>query len=650
MKKRKIRALTVVLALLLLAGCSQKPGETDPTQFSTKEAAGAIIPTTGQINPVTEPTEATEPTEPPPTLDPVTMLDSIRWKTYPQFLSLGEGNVLACRNYFEEGSGIVNFLDIFNVYEDQVLAQGRNETPRELVEQTFTDGCFVLRDPAEGMFEVYDQSLNLISSFGAPNVDGFFSHDRSIYYFVENRVLYRMDVASGNYGQMALQEELRLESLVSIHPDRNVLCAKVYLSFYQDYCGLAVIDCDSGKVLLLRDDVEHLWFDGDDFYAAKTNDTVFGNDIYFGDLASGTGYQFTAETLGSDTVSYRILSDSGYMVLHTVDEENLRTTLYDLSGRGASCELEQFDYQTSLLSPIYLEQEQLILGLWPDGYYFSLVLLDPKAMTFKASTDLQSGDWGDCVDQRLLSLYRNEAEGPSLPEQLKTQRERADALEETYGVRILMGEQIVSPCGDYAQTAEDPTAIDGALTQLEAALSQYPSGFAAQFRNGIREEGLYICLTGRIEGELMPVGQTRRTGQRYDLAIDITADGIDRTFHHEMWHAIEMKLSTDSFAHPQWDACNPSGFHYYGSYDSGYGASQEYTVAQSGAAASFIDAYAKINGTEDRARLMESVMSGDGATVLQSQTLRQKLDIMSKAIRDHFDTTGWQTPFWEQYL
>jgi hypothetical protein len=239
---------------------------------------------------------------------------------------------------------------------------------------------------------------------------------------------------------------------------------------------------------------------------------------------------------------------------------------------------------------------------------------------------------------------------PESSPQLQTQRQRADALETKYGVRILLGQQTQLLWAESAQVAENPEQIDAALTQLEMVLALYPEGFFPQFCNGIGEGGLYFCLTGRINGELSPLGRTKAVADRYDIAMDITAEGFQRTAHHEIWHAIEMKLSTDSFAHPQWEASNPEGFSYYGHYDKGYGALTQDTYAVAGAGCYFVDAYSKVNGTEDRARIMENVMATDATELLQSPVLRQKLEIMSKAIRDHFDTTGWQTPYWERYL
>lgn len=646
--KRMTVAVAVLLLLVSLAGCmGEKPAPvTDP--LPTTEGA-PLIPTTAPPYSATTPTRPTEPTEPPPALEPVTYLSSILWRTQPEFLSLGDGNLLACRNYFEEGSGIVNFLDVVNVYEDQVVAQGRNETPRELVKQNFDDGCFVLADPAENKFYAYNGKLEIVQTISVPHTEGFFSHDRSSYYFLQDRVLYRMDVSTGNYGRMSLQEDLRFERIVSIHPDRDILCLRVYLSFYEEICGFAAIDCTTGSLLVLRDDVEHLWFKDRKIYVARTSEKSYGYDILFGDADSGSLTGMTSSTLGGVNASYSVLPDSGYMVLYTLDEEAPESVLYDLSARGLSCELSRYHYSNTLLDAIYLEQEQLIVGLYPVEYDFAPVVIDPKVLNFTASASMQTEQWGSSVNRQLLSAYQAELEGPELPDALQAQRQRADVLEEKYGIRVLMGQQIVRPCGSYARVEEDPNRIDGALTQLETALSKYPEGFLSQFCNGIHEGGLYFCLTGRLDGALMPVGKTQRISDRYDISIDITADGLERTIHHELWHAAEMKLSTERFAHPQWEACNPEGFVYYGSYDEGYAALTQDTFAQSGAECSFVDAYSKINGTEDRARLMENVMMGDAGEMMRSPVLKKKLDIMSQTLREHFDTKDWNTPLWEQY-
>lgn len=646
MSRKKIQCVAALLLVLALAGCGGKSNP-EPTQPVTTRPTQ---PTETTTQPTEETTEPTQPTEPPPSLEPVTKPASILWRTYPQLLTLGSGDLLACRNYFEEGKGIINSLDIFNIYDDVVLAQGGNDSPRELIQQQFPDGCFVIADPETNTFFVYDHELQEQSRFTAPNTQGYFSYDRKNYYFVQDRVLYHMDVASGNYGRMGLEKDLRLEGLVSMHPDRDIICAKVSLSAYEDRWGMAVIDCTTGKLLLLRQELEYIWFDEDRFYGAGSNDQVFGYDIYMGRLGETTVEYVTTQQLGGDTVSYSVLADSGYMVLRTVDEKNLTTTVYDLEHGGRVCAMEKYDHVTSTLIPVYMEEEQLIFGLYPEGYDFAPVVIDPKVLEFESGLSFQSKDWGSLVDETLLAAYDAEKQGPALPQSLQTQRTQADALEKEYGVKILLGQQVSACWNGEAQTAEDPQQITQGLNALERALQLYPKGFFSQLRNGIKEGGVYLCLTAELEGELSPVGRTKQRGDRYEIALDITAQELDKTIHHELWHAIEMKLSADRFNHPQWNACNPRGFTYYGRYDKGYAALTDYTFAQSGPGCYFVDAYSKINGTEDRARLMEQVMAADAAQLLQSEALQKKLQIISTTLRENFNTTGWDTPYWERYF
>ena len=650
LKKNQIRCgLCLLLLTAFLSGCGTKPVGGEAVQPTLKP--GPLIPTASTV---TEPTvTVTEPiaeTEPPPSLEPVTRLTAIKWRTVPQLLELGQGQVLSCRNYYEEGKGIINFLEVLDVYEDTVLARAQNSTPMDLVQQSFQDGSFILRDSQEHSFRVYDRTLKMTEQFSAPNVEGYFSQDRKNYYFVDNNVLYRMDVATGNYARMVLEYDLRFDSLTGIHPDRNIVTAKFHRSFYDESWGVCAIDCSTGKLLLLNESASHLWLEGDAFYAAVTNEKVYGSDICYGSLSGGTLQKVSTSALGNDMASYTMLSGSGILMHRTVDENNLSTTVYDLSQDSISCPLARYGYLTSTLGCIYLRQEQLIVGVYPDGYDFSPVVIDPKVLSYEKSLSVNKEYWPALVDRTAIQQYQDEVRGPELPDSLSSLRQRADVLEEEYGVRILIENQALAFCSRYAAVQKDTALISNALGVLEQSLALYPKGFFRQFQNGIGEGGLYFCLTGSVQGSLNPVGKTVKNKNRYELLLDIGAENLDMTIHHELWHSIEMKLSTDSFDPSRWIATNPQGFLYYGNYDNGYKNLTQWTYAQSGSHCYFVDAYARINPREDRARLMEYVMATDGADLMRAPALRQKLEIMCQVIREQFDTAGWETPYWERYL
>lgn len=642
-----------LLLAALLSGCQGNPVGSDfPAATAPTQNTAPLISftTPSDTSPATTQTEPTTQEQPPLSTEPVTRLSSIMWRTVPQLLSLGDGQVLACRNYFVEDTGIVNFLDVVDVNQDRVLVQSQNASPKELLEQQFADGHFVLKDSKTNTLTVCNRKLQIIKEFSAVNVDGYFSPDRKNYYFVNNHVLYRMDVATGNYARMSLQYDLRFHSLIGVHPDRNIVIAKFYVSFYNDNWGVCAIDCTNGKFVLLNEDVSHLWFNGDDFYGAVTNNSVYGADICFGNLTDGVQGKASTSALGSDTVSYTMLPGSGILLHRTVVKNNLSTTVYDLSRSGISSKLSQYGYTTSTLGAIYLRQEQLIFGVFPEEYDFIPVIINPNVLRYEKSLSLNKEIWPALVDNAVIQNYLSEVEGPTLPDNLQVLRQKADTMEKKYGITVLMENQTLMPCGKYAAVESDETAIADALTVLEQALSKYPEGFLSQFQNGIQEGGLYFCLTGSIQGSLNPVGKALKTGDRYEVVLDITSNDLEPTVHHELWHAIEMRLSTDSFDHPQWQAANPKGFLYYGHYDSGYQRLTQWTYAESGEQCCFVDAYSRINAREDRARLMETVMTADAADLLRSSSLRQKLTMMSQSIREHFNTQGWGTPYWERYL
>ena len=129
---------------------------------------------------------------------------------------------------------------------------------------------------------------------------------------------------------------------------------------------------------------------------------------------------------------------------------------------------------------------------------------------------------------------------------------------------------------------------------------------------------------------------------RYVIGLDITTAGLAKTIHHELWHAIEMVLSTDSFTADQWAALNPSGYKYYGTYDTGYQNLTKWTYSGgNGVDSHFVDSYARINPREDRARLWEEFLTTDCTDLLRAPALQGKLRLMLQLMSNEFPTDPW---------
>lgn len=66
----------------------------------------------------------------------------------------------------------------------------------------------------------------------------------------------------------------------------------------------------------------------------------------------------------------------------------------------------------------------------------------------------------------------------------------------------------------------------------------------------------------------------------------------------------------------------------------------------------FVDGYAQVDEHEDRTRIMEYFMThtDEAKLLIQSPAIRQKLQRMCDAIRNNFDTSGWDSVRWEELL
>lgn len=243
------------------------------------------------------------------------------------------------------------------------------------------------------------------------------------------------------------------------------------------------------------------------------------------------------------------------------------------------------------------------------------------------------------------------------PDAIQAQLEaRAEELGEKFGITILVGNQCDTQFDEFSATlTTDLDLVNLALDTLDKALSGFPEGFISQLRYGDMK-GIRIQLIRDLQAEgggRTGGGYNAFTQPQFDyyLMVMDVEDCYVETYHHEMSHIIDTYLEWDAgmredalYSETAWADLNPSWF-------TGY--SYDYTVQHDLIDyTAFIDGYATISPTEDRARVLEYAMYEYGAWAFENApVLQKKLNYYCRCIRDAFDTTNWpDTVLWEQYL
>jgi len=251
----------------------------------------------------------------------------------------------------------------------------------------------------------------------------------------------------------------------------------------------------------------------------------------------------------------------------------------------------------------------------------SLIMLDPDM--FVLDTELESAEVWENDDNEFVQA----GEG------FYRVRKEADKVENEFGVRILVGDEVrnAEKCSQYSfRSAEENTdseAIEYEINnvrELRKTLSQYPKGFFSHFKtNG--KCGMRIVLVADFDipeqSGFHPLGVSYNTGGWYDIAINSgTMYEYGATLHHEIWHSAEQLVSKrfGGINEKEWRKLDPEGFDYYYDFDS-YANGERYdgkaplllkdvySIEKDHDIPYFISDYSLLTPMEDRATIIEQM-------------------------------------------
>ena len=610
------RFALILFILLILSGCA------------SQEAPPTVIPTHGA--------EATEATEPAPswveTLGmewdaagvlrevPLTVPDGLHYSAAMEF----DGDLLlwSIDNHREDAQFVE--LCLIELDDGSIISQRDVPVTGYLFPKAAGESLY-LCDNTGGTIYRLDKSLQTVNQWTVPATEGSFymSTGGNAYLITVDNHLLHYNLSTGETAPLLPEDPY----ISWVTESANSLVIKYY---DQDNGApvFAVLDLEGGEYFLAGLDVQadSVSMCGGTWLYESYKDQY----VYYLHRGGAEAVRFFPQDA---TVS---LLKEGFILGTSMDGTSL--SLYRMDGTLVSgCTVYENGNGYLATEPIWNEA----LG----GYFFVARTYDETSRLLYWDIEKSSGG----EDLQFESIPE--------PDEIQAALEsRAAELEKKYGVTILVGNQCDTLFDEFSATQiSDYDRVTAALDTLDEALSAYPEGFIRQLRyDTIR--GIQIQLISDLQAD-----GSGRTGGGYNaftqpqfdyylMVMDID-DSYVETYYHEFSHIIDNYLRSDSwqredalYSEEKWNELNPRWFDDYT-----YDYSQMQNLEDD---TSFIDGYATISPTEDRARVMEYAMVSWGEWAFAEDTvLYRKLSYYCRCIRDAFDTTGWpDTVLWEQFL
>lgn len=312
----------------------------------------------------------------------------------------------------------------------------------------------------------------------------------------------------------------------------------------------------------------------------------------------------------------------GGVVGYTADESGLILNFYDLtSGKKTA----------SVTIPGVGEPKTLVADRWSGCVW--LLVNDPE----KDGQKLLRWDIKAAPLQE-ETVYTGPLFTAQNPDEagLDALKSRVNSLNKKYGVRIRIWMDAVKSPGTYTLIEEHQTSvISDMLDQLQLVLAEFPKSFLSKsISSKVR-----ICLVRSIDGEVKGV-------QYWDGAYAFVAlsAGVDvrSEFLKGLGFVIDSHVLGNSAKYDYWETLNPENFQYGGAINEAY---------ISGPNRAFVDMDSMTSGTIDRSRIFWQAMIPDNRDMFQSETMQKKLTMLCKAIRDAWSLKRKPDVYpWEQYL
>lgn len=687
MNNRKLRISFLILLMILITGCANRAGTVivAPTREIENIADDVTEPVTGtysgEITGVTEYTAGEKTNK----LKDVSLMAEITdgmqmngEKMYnPELHSIKDSLIISYS--LETDAGTEVHLAVY----DRETAGLLSDVTAESGSAYILEGgdCIACIKDTEDSFKitVYDSGLNILREREITGTyAGWFSENFERMYITSDRSLYLYNLTEKEPKPELIETEngfacSAVDAVYTGTDGADYIVAKGMCGDLKEYTG--TIKADTGVFVYLQ--------------------PASDNDYYNAMYINGT---YITENMSEDMISRRIVYRPGDTpVVYSwpyESEKDTEATILDGGNvffshtDGNKVEAAVFDRKTRLCiastsftvgsaggegyvmlcsTPVYTEDNVLIMEYadmsggvgfykWEqdgtDGIWTGMSVYDYAVPDVKVAE----------VDNRYNPADFHPG---NIPDELKPLREKADRLQEKYGVMIHISRECSNMLGNYAIVAlDDYEQVNRALDELDTELGKYPEGFMEQFRKeGMAGIDIYITSTliGYNSDALEYAGGFQwEMGSQSIIAVDCTNKGdLPVTIHHELSHAIEKYVAKKNLLDDaRWEELNPTDgayadFYTYSYRQFGFDGTVKYTYygCDSLDDVYFVDDYSMTYPAEDRARLWENIMS-DSSIIEWENTpnLVNKINYYASCIRAAFDSAEWEDVMWEKYI
>ena len=653
------KLLIVLVFVLLLVGCDRNtPVQTVPTADTTPAVTTQAT------------TEATTVATDPVLTEAVNQVFLAAAGERMEIYAMDHRTAAVMEKFFDLGGTgkVMTKIRCVDLYTGDVLRESQMEGQWTLLPQGGCPGYVFLRDNITAEIRVLDRELQQVRTFEGVGEDGVISADLNTYYYLFGDKLFMLEGDSGISQQVQVEQMLSVREIQGYDPVKNVLFLSVFTDPYgTEYCVCAV-DPVEGKIVFLNGAAGNGGIATAGYYMEQEDPLYLTGDLSY---CSNDGSVFwTVQDLLANNNDYSTwhIPVSDYIYKLSYDKAQkvdvVKAELFCMGDTLQVCQLEKPLSTTKVNRSQMLSDGNLLL-VSANRRGYQLYLIVPQLLTFTeaAAPEVSSVE---VVNLQVLQGNGGTLAVDNLTAEYDAVRAEADRLEQLYDISILLSSQ----CSKLAQNETAPLVttdvagipdeigtIKKALKELEKALKLYPEGFFSQFKQDAGERGVLVMLVEDIQVGPNVIGVCYMLQNRYMVAVDITSRDLVHTYCHELWHATENKINSRMpllLSDKVWSTCNPEGYEYSGDTSDDYINDVENTFfwESDNSKVYFIDQYGKTKPQEDRARLMEYVMAGDpyAKEICRIPALKKKLEIMADAIRQVFNTEGWETPYWERYF